>query len=368
MDAGVAVRSGALVVRVQDVGAEWEVRHVSDSVGALLGLPAAEVVGRQGVWEARIHDQDRGRALRAAQSALEGETSSVEYRIQHADGTWRWVLDHMSPPDEPLAHPTTLTCVSLDITERRTREDALRRQVEALQRSNRDLEQFAHIASHDLSEPLRMVSSYTQIIADRYGERLDEAGLELLAFAVEGAHRMQAMVKGLLDYSRLGQGERVLQAVDTLAVAQAARAALRLSLEEAGAELEIGELPTVPGTESQLFTLFQNLVANAVKFRREGVAPRIRTCATREDEHWRFEVEDNGIGIPPEAYERVFQIFQRLHGREQYAGTGLGLALCRRIVERHGGRIGIAPAEEHGTRFWFTLPADAPAEPAGESV
>ena len=253
-----------------------------------------------------------------------------------------------------------------EITERHTAEENLRKLNEELTRSNRDLEQFAYAASHDLQEPLRMVASYTELLARRYGGQLDEQGHTFITYAIEGATRLKRLIDDLLVYSRVGTAGRQRAPTGARAVVAEALRNLQASLEESGALVTVGDLPTVRADSSQLTQLFQNLVGNAIKFRRPGEALRIVISAENFGEEWRFSVQDNGIGIDPQYADKVFDIFQRLHSREEYPGTGIGLALCKRIVERHGGRIWVESTPGQGATFHFTLgvPPPDPFRPA----
>jgi signal transduction histidine kinase len=242
-----------------------------------------------------------------------------------------------------------------DITERRRIEERVRRQSEELQRSNQDLEQFAYVASHDLQEPLRMVVSYTQLLSNRYKGKLDSDAEDFIAYAVDGAKRMQRLISDLLAYSRVDRRGGELSAVSASEALTDALEALTAARADTGATIDAGELPPVLADYGQLVQLFQNLLGNALKFRSPGPVV-IRVSAERDGAFWRFRVEDNGIGISPQYFEKVFIIFERLHGTE-VPGTGIGLALCRKIVQRHGGRIWIEPAAQIGTVFYFTLPA-----------
>ena len=225
-----------------------------------------------------------------------------------------------------------------------------------LQRSNAELEQFAYVASHDLQEPLRKIASFCQALQQRYGGRLDERADQYIDFAVDGAKRMQTLINDLLALSRVGRSGREPERVELGDALADARRALATALHDSGATLEHGALPAVWGERSQLASLFQNLIGNAIKFR-GAKPPRIRIEARRQDDMWELSCLDNGIGIEPEYAERIFLIFQRLHTREAYDGSGIGLALCRKIVEYHGGRIWLDPERGEGACFRFTLPA-----------
>ena len=232
----------------------------------------------------------------------------------------------------------------------------LRQLVGSLERSNSELEQFAYVASHDLQEPLRMVSNYTQLLARRYKGQLDGDADEFIEFAVDGAKRMQALINDLLQFSRVNTQGQELVAVEMEQVLDKALNNLRVAIEESGAEVSHDPLPTALGDDGQLTQLLQNLIGNAIKFRGNR-PPRIHVAAVRENGGWRVIVADDGIGIAPEHHERIFAIFQRLHDRSQYEGTGIGLAICKRIVERHGGHITVESEPGRGARFGFNLTA-----------
>ncbi|MGV9271417.1 sensor histidine kinase [Kitasatospora sp. NPDC003701] len=230
-----------------------------------------------------------------------------------------------------------------------------------LQRSNTELEQFAYVASHDLQEPLRKVSSFTQLLQRRYGGQLDARADQYIEFAVDGANRMQTLINDLLDFSRVGRVHQTYRSVDLDAVVDQTVSALSVGIEESRASVTRSALPTLAADPTQMGMLWQNLIGNAVKFRRPGEEPRIDISAEREGELWRFAVTDNGIGIAPEFAEKVFVIFQRLHTKDAYSGSGIGLAMCKKIVEFHGGTISVDPQYTRGTRITFTLAAEAPA-------
>jgi signal transduction histidine kinase len=238
-------------------------------------------------------------------------------------------------------------------------EEDLARKVDELARSNSDLEQFAYVASHDLQEPLRMVTVYTQLLAERYRGKLDENADKFIAYASEGALRMQVLIHDLLAFSRIGQNSATSGSVDCNTVIVEVLLGLRPAIQESGATVTHAELPAVWADRTQVAQLFQNLIGNAIKFR--GKEPSVISLqAEKADQRWLFSVCDNGIGIAPEYAQNIFVVFQRLHARSEYPGNGIGLAICKKIVERYGGRIWMESQAGSGSRFKFTLPGHGP--------
>jgi PAS domain S-box-containing protein len=322
----------------------------------------------------RLHPQDRPVIQQMLDEAFRANSSfNCEFRIVLPDGSIRHAKGIGRPVRQASGDIGEFVGTTVDITERKKVEEALRKAHEDLERrvlertaelaqrsqelarSNRELEQMAYVASHDLQEPLRMVASYLQLLEQRYGERLDADAHDFIGFAVDGAKRMQNLINDLLSYSRVGTRAQPLKSVDCTALVATALRALRVAVDESGAHIEYGALPLVMGDEAQLTQLFQNLLSNAIKFRGQQ-APRIAIWAEPDGGFWRFAVQDNGIGIAPEYFDKIFGMFQRLHSRAKYSGTGIGLAICKKIVERHGGRIWVETAPQQGAIFKFTLP------------
>jgi PAS domain S-box-containing protein len=246
--------------------------------------------------------------------------------------------------------------VGTDITERKRAQAVLRAAYDELARSNAELQQFAYVASHDLQEPLRMIGSYTQLLERRYGGKLDSDAREFMAFIVEGATRMKQLIEDLLAYSRVGTRGKELRPVPAQAALERALVNLRAAIESSGAQITHDALPEVSGDDTQFTQLFQNLIGNAIKFRKKDEPLRVHVGAQDAGEHWRFTVTDNGIGIEPQYFERIFMVFQRLHTRDEYPGTGIGLAICKKVMDRHRGRIWVESAYGEGSKFIFTLP------------
>jgi signal transduction histidine kinase len=243
--------------------------------------------------------------------------------------------------------------------ERRRAGEQLKSKAEELSRYNAELEQFAYVVSHDLQEPLRLVAGYMRLLAERYSDQLDKDAQEFIAYAADAAARMKRMITDLLAYSRTGRNGTEIVAVACGAALDQACADLRAAITESAAEVSHGPLPTVLGDAAQFTHLFQNLIGNAIKFRSQA-PPRIHVSAERNGQEWVFSVCDNGIGLDPQFAERIFLVFQRLHAREQYPGTGIGLAIARKVVEHRGGRIWVESEPGKGATFHFTVPVSPP--------
>ena len=318
----------------------------------LLGQQVMTIIP-QGFAERLIAD-----GLRSAEDALAQQIGTgIELSGRRKDGS-EFPIEIMLSPLES-AEGILVTAAIRDITTRKTAELQLLSKVGELNRSNLELGQFAYIASHDLQEPLRMVASYTQLLSRRYKGRLDSDADEFIAFAVDGAGRMQRLIQDLLAYSRVGtKGSDLLETSSEEAMQQSL-INLREAIRESGALVTHDPMPAVLADETQLVQLFQNLIGNAIKYQKPG-EPRIHISAAMDGgKKWIFSVKDNGLGIDPQYFERIFGMFQRLHKRDEFAGTGIGLAICKKIVERHGGSISVESAPGQGSTFRFALTGSA---------
>jgi PAS domain S-box-containing protein len=362
--------------------------YISPSIVSVTGKPPEAYIGRP------IDEPDSSEQALLWQAAVEkvlqtGQAEEIEFMYPGPQGERAYQLRVV--PEIIDGVVVGALSISQDITERKRYEqtlnqdisdrkraeeelvlsnerlqrqtDQMKQQAQELARSNADLEQFAYIASHDLQEPLRTVSSYTQLLARRYKGKLDADADDFIAFAVDGTARMQTLIKDLLTYSRVGTRGGVFESTDCQQVLKTTLANLEGQIQETNATITHDPLPTLAADASQLGQVFQNLLSNALKFYDEQ-PPHVHIGAERQGQEWVFSVRDNGIGIEAQYAERIFEIFQRLHNKSKYSGTGIGLAVCKKIVERHGGRIWMESEPDRGTTFFFTLPLQAKA--AGE--
>lgn len=285
----------------------------------------------------------------------EGLVLDYELEIQHKNSHITPVLYNASIYKDETGEVIGVFAAARDITERKKAEELLKLKLEELARSNAELEQFAYISSHDLQEPLRMIASYLQLLQRKYQGNLDEKADKYIYFAVDGASRMQNLITDLLEFSRVTTKARELEPTDCKSVLDQVLLDLEVSIKENDASISYGSLPVVMADSVQFTQLFQNLISNAIKFRSEK-SPKIEISANKETDKWLFSVKDNGIGIDPKYSERIFEVFKRLHKREEYPGTGIGLSICKKIVERHGGQIWVESEPDKGSTFYFTLP------------
>ena len=325
-------------------GMDGYLKRVNPAFSRVLGYTEKELLERPFIEV--VHPEDRRDTRTTLQNLYEGSVVlSFQCRCLHRNGRTVWLEWSAVPhPDEGLIY-----AAGRDVTERRRMEDELKR-------SNEELEQFAYVASHDLQEPLRMVTSFVQLLKRRYGDRIGPEGGEYMDHAIGGAERMRRLILALLEWSRVQRKGSPLVPTEANLSLDEALDNLAVAIEESRATICRGSLPRVRADHEQLTRLFQNLVGNALRFCPEN-APKVAIEAARIEGAWEFTVEDNGEGIPPDQRELVFEVFQRLHTRDEVPGTGIGLAVCRRIVERHGGKIWIEDGREGGACFHFTLPA-----------
>lgn len=324
----------------------------------------AEDMSKSPVTEFKlIHDED---VERFKQSILESYASlnewDVEFRTNEKIGPVKWIQGSSRPERKPdgtvVWYGYMQDISSLKKTEETLRglNEDLRKQAEELATSNQELERFAYVASHDLQEPLRMVSSFLQLLEKKYNHQLDTQAQQYIHYAVDGAERMKQLILDLLAYSRLGTQTQHFESINLNQTLEDVRSSLQALIQENHVVLNIESLPTVNAIRTQMFQLFQNLISNAIKYRKPDQNPKIHIRSRENTAYWYIEVEDNGIGIDERFYEKIFIVFQRLHNRSEHSGTGIGLAICKKIVERHGGSIGVKSHPGRGSLFYFSLP------------
>lgn len=311
---------------------------------------------KEGFWDAHVVLRDP-KALTTPESNLNVSATDHDFTCRMLSKEGRAIHLHcVGRRMSSHSGATILRGFMMDITELRAMEDALARHAEDLARSNAELQQFASVASHDLQEPLRMVSFYTQLLAKRYQGKLDADADEFIGYVLEGAKRMAHLIKHLLEYSRVSARKPELAPIDCEEIFRLSVENLKVALTEANATVTHDPLPSITGDASQLGQLLQNLIGNAIKYRSPERLPKIHVSVQEKPGEWLFAVSDNGIGIEPQYFETIFVIFQQLHGRNKYPGSGVGLATCRRIVERHRGRIWVDSKPGEGSMFYFTIP------------
>lgn len=346
---------GAVYQFLTDSDGNFDVPYMSEGGEALFERPLVELMDASLLFD-DVHPNDLSALQRSiAQATQQMERWTHDFRIVNPDGQVKWLRASSNPRSLPDGS-ILWNGVILDVTAHKRTEERLARYATQLKRSNQQLEQFAYVISHDLQEPTRMIKGYLDLLERRYGDSWDEEARRYVTRALEGAKRTQKMISALLDLSRIETRGQALELTDAGAVLEHTLEALSWVTKEAEAQVTHDPLPEIMADAAQLSQVFQNLISNAIKFRHKDEPPRIHISAQRAEGAWRFSVADNGIGIAPEQAEYIFQIFRRLHPEQDYAGLGIGLALCRSIVERHGGRIWVESAPGQGSTFYFTVP------------
>lgn len=325
---------------------------VNDAFCNMVGMPKEELEGQ---LFTKIYRSSHEELLRKAVYRIATRTTVPRYIEKFDLWNGKSIWFEVSNTLMSMGHSSPmLLSIFRDISQRKLFEERLNRTITKLEESNRELEQFAYVASHDLQEPLRMVSNYTQLLAKRYQNKLDETGREFISYAVNGAMRMQSLIKDLLAYSRVTTKARPFETVNCNEVLKEVLLDLKLAIEESKAVITYDPLPEIMADATQFRQLLQNLLSNSLKFRSEK--PEIHISAESRSNEWLFKITDNGIGIDPQYFERIFMLFQRLHDSGTYPGTGIGLAICKKIVERHGGQMYVESQPGRGTTFYFTIP------------
>lgn len=344
------------------IGRDGKLTDVNETTEAITGFSREELVGT----DFSDYFTNPNAAREGYKKVFDvGEVRDYPLEIQHRDGHTTPVLYNATVYRDPEGKVAGVFAAARDITERIRAETALKKAIADLARSNQELEQFAYVASHDLQEPLRMIASYVQLIAKRYKSKLDQDGIDFINFAVDGANRMKNLINDLLSYSRVTTRGKPFELVDTRQIVNSLLKIFDLTIKDTKAQITIGELPTIFADPTQIGQLFQNLIGNAIKFR-SSKPPEINITAHKELNEWVFSIADNGIGIESEFFGQLFKIFQRLHNADEYPGTGIGLAICKRIVDRHGGRIWVSSGIGKGSTFYFTIPTKQITEQKSE--
>jgi PAS domain S-box-containing protein len=347
---------------------DWNIRtgEVVSGLRAaeLLGYSAEEILSHDSEWEKQIHPDDKPEVMEAWNRHLKGAQPlyEAEYRLTASSGETKWILDLGAVCErDQEGRPLRATGVNLDITQRKRIEQALLEKSQALELANMELEQFAHSVSHDLQQPLRAISSYLKLIERRYKGRLDEKADRHIFRCIAAADRMQNLISDLLEYSKLAGRDETIESVDCNVTLKEALSDLHNLLQASEAEITHDHLPIVRADGSLLQIVLVNLLANAIKFRSYD-PPKIHVSAERQRSEWLFSIRDNGIGIAPEYHQRIFDMFHRLHDASEYPGTGIGLATCKKMIERRGGGIWVKSRVGAGSTFFFTIPVDSDGE------
>ena len=335
--------------------------YVSPAYSKLWGRTCQNLYDNPRSWIDAIHPEDKDYAIEriwGKSDKIDNVTQGFEYRVIWPDGEIVWIWTQAFLIKDESGEISRIIGVASDITKYKKAEEEIKILLEELKRSNHELQQFAYVTSHDLQEPLRTIASFTQLMERRYKGKLDEDADEFMGYIVDASVRMKQMILDLLEYSRVGTKQEKYQQVNMESQLNNVLANLNDLIERSHAEITHDPLPVVFGDKGQLLLLFQNLVSNAIKFRKENEPPKIHISTVHDPENneYLFSIADNGIGIEEQYFDRIFTIFQRLHTREEYQGTGIGLSIAKRIVERHGGRIWVESKFGEGSVFYFTIP------------
>ncbi len=336
--------------------------HWDESMYQLFGLASNKAQPLFAVWLKSIHEEDVEAQKNIIENAIAEKTNfESEFRIVRPDNSIRYLKSYGFLRHNTKGDVCGVLGAYLDITDQKNAEQELSRlnqnlekRAEELIASNNELERFAYIASHDLQEPLRMVSSFMHLLTDQYGDTLDSAAKEYIHYAVDGAERMKRLIMDLLEYSRVGTNKDKYEQVDINQVLKNIEQVFEPELSETKGQIIYGELPVIKGIATQIEQLFQNLISNALKYH-GSLPPKIYITYKEDEQYWTFFVKDNGIGINAKFFEKIFVIFQRLHSNSKYSGTGIGLAVCKKIVDRHKGSIWVESEPNIGSIFYFTV-------------
>ena len=365
---------------VSESANDWEywlsesrrIEYMSPSSKKITGYSPEEFLNNPDLMTSIIHSEDRNLYVSHINNFEEEHHDEIEFRIITKDGRMKW-LAHICAPLYMQNKFLGRRISNRDITDRKTTEEELRKYREHLEelvkqrtaelekmtnelrRSNAELQQFAYVASHDLQEPLHVIKGFLNLFEKRYKDKLDEKGREFIGFTIDGAKRMQDLIRDLLEYSRVGHKGKEFKPTECSVILERVLFNLKAAIEGSGAQVTYNNLPTIMADATQFTSLFQNLIGNAIKFH-GAEAPKVHISAERKGDEWLFSVSDNGIGIDPKFIDRIFVVFHRLHTRNEYPGTGIGLALCKKIVEHHGGHIWVESELQKGSTFHFTLP------------
>lgn len=348
---------------------DWDIQQdkvlmVGDGLKNMFGYEIADVANDNNFWADRVHPDDL-KIMVDKRNHILYHTNELywedEYRFRRSNGTYAFVFDKAYIIRNTDGQPERMIGATHDMSQQKESEallmelnNRLKKRAEELVNSNVELERFAYVASHDLQEPLRMVTSFLQLFKKRYEGKIDETADQYIHFAVDGAERMKILIMDLLEYSRVGSSAEVFREIDLNNFLKELKEVFYKTCEETGATIHVDVMPTVKANKTQLFQLFQNLVSNALKYHSDRVPEITISCEEKEDEYV-FAIKDNGIGIDPAFHEKIFVIFHRLHSRSEYSGTGIGLAICKKIVERHGGKIWIESDLGKGSTFFFSI-------------